>query len=274
MKISRRYAVRPSLMPLVMMSMLIVAFGFASGWGGGRAYAQSSLPGDTPPTSPVPPGAPPLPPTPTVVTETAPLNVPVDLNNGTTVLATLPPAAPGATPPELSFSMPAAALQNVTDRNGNPVLANRLVIEPVDASIAPTLPVNEININDIIRIQLLDPNGNPIERPNFNPPVVLCITPPPEQVTAAGGIENITMRQFDSLTSVWEVLTSAVIGNQICANVTHLSFFALTMVPAVVPLPAALPSTGAVDMFRLEVLLAVIAVLWLGGTLVRKRGRA
>lgn len=260
-------------MPLVIMSVLIVTFGFASGWGGGRAHAQS-IPGGPPPTSPVPPGAPPLPPAPTVVTETAPLNVTVDLNNGTTVLVTLPPATPGATPPELSFSVPAATLQNVTDRNGNPVVPGSLVIAPVDASTAPTLPTNEINLNDIIRIQLLDANGNPIDRPNFSPPVVLCITPPPDQVTAAGGIENITMRQFDSLTGQWEVLTSAVIGNQICANVTHLSFFALTMVPAVVPLPAELPSTGAVDMFRLEVLLVVIAVLWLGGTLVRKRGRA
>ncbi|NCC36406.1 MAG: hypothetical protein EOM24_31005 [Chloroflexia bacterium] len=273
MKISRRYAVRPSLMPLVIMSMLIVALGFASGWGGGRAHAQT-LPGDTPPTNPVAPGAPPLPPTPTVVTGTAPLNVTVDLNNGTTVLVTLPPATPGATPPELSFSMPGATLQNVTDRNGNPVLANRLVIEPVDASIAPTLPANEININDIIRIQLLDPNGNPIDRPNFNPPVVLCITPPPDQVAAAGGIENITLRQFDSLTGQWEVLTAAVIGNQICANVTHLSFFALTMVPAVVPLPAELPSTSNMGALQLEVLVVVAVMLALGGMALWGRSRA
>lgn len=254
--------------------------------------AQTIPPVPTP-EAPVPTTAPPPPDLETLITPDAPLVLPIDPAVG----ATLSVTSGGESPTVLSLAATPETFQNLTDINGNPVQAGRLEVRPSGQDAAAALAelpaaaladsgTLERRIGDVIRIQLFDVNGNLIQRPNFNPPVTLCFTPTAEQIAQVGAIDAVTITTFDSLIGAWTALGTTVIGGQVCASITHLSFFILTVrepvaavsavqpaAAAALPIPARLPNTDGAGMMNgwLSVVL-VLAALSLGWWLRRSVG--
>jgi hypothetical protein len=170
------------------------------------------------------------------------------------------------------FEIDEKAFQHLTDRDGKPAKHHTVRVRHEAEANVPPLPSGEVRLSAVARIDLLDDTNTVINRPNFEPPAVICYRPIPEQVTAAGGIGKILVKSFDSLDSQWKTLPSSVIEGQVCASVTHLSLFALASVTGAV-VPAALPNTSAATGLPLDLLMLLAALLCLGGLqLLASRG--
>lgn len=263
---------RPRSNFLSVLTLVLIAGALLWPTHAGIALAQT-VPGGTPPTSPIADGAPPIPDQATPVTEDAPLTTSVNTSTGMSLSVSLPGVI-GEQPVEATLSIAPATLQNLTDGNGNPVGADRLVSAPASPSAAanlPPLPPGGVGISTIVKFDLIDPDGNVIDHPNFNPPLVLGFTPSPEMIASAGGIENVKVMVIDSLTGQWAALPVSVIDGKIYASVTHFSYF--QMVAAVSDAtPARLPSTGAADGLTLVLLQAIaVGAILFGATLVGRR---
>lgn len=267
---------RPQRSSRPRLAGLLVAGALALVLGGVQPALAQSVPGGAPPTNPTADGAPPMPTQPTVVEAETPLVMPVDSSTGVSMALSLPPAAPGEAAMQASVSIAPSTLQNLTDHNGNPVQAGSMKVAAADPGATesiPALPPASVGLSDLIQFQLFDPSGNLIERPNFNPPLVLGFTPTAEQISAAGGVENIKVMVFDSLTGDWTALPVAVIDGKVYASVTHFSYFRLTATSGQ-PIPAMLPTTGGTDGLPLGVLEALAAIIIvLGVTLMGGRLR-
>ncbi|MEN9936816.1 MAG: hypothetical protein RLZZ387_3395 [Chloroflexota bacterium] len=259
---------RPSFARL----LVLVALVLMTVWLPARGALAQTVPGGAPPTSPIADGAPPIPSQPIVVSASAPLVAPLVATTGTSLAMELPPAAPGESPLVVTISISPATLGNVTDRDGNPVQPTTMRARPVSAASVPTLPAGQVALSTVIGFELLDANGQPINRPNFNPPLVLGFTPTPQAIAAAGGIENVKVVVFDSLTGQWVALPSTVIDGKMYASVTHFSLFTMAAIP-VTPLPARLPTTSAGAQLPAGTLEAVAVLAIIAGAMLLRRQR-
>lgn len=126
-----------------------------------------------------------------------------------------------------------------------------------------------------IELTLFDANGNPISSPTFAQPVELCFNYTAAEAAAIGDARQFVIELYNPATRTWERLTSTLdaANRLICTQLPHLSRYALA---ARVPLPSALPNTGAAGGALvpgwLWLLLAVL--LGAGASLWARHGRA
>jgi len=233
-------------------------------WGiPGRSALAQTVPGGEPPDHVIPECIPPRPEHPFSVTGNT-LHSELTDKGVRIAMAIQIPSIARAVSRIFCFEIDEQAFQHLTDRDGKPAKHHMVRVRHEAEASVPSFPLGEVRLSAVARIDLLDDTNTVINRPNFDPPAVLCYRPIPAQVTAAGGLDKILVKSFDSLDSQWQTLPSSVIEGQICASVTHLSLFALTTTQSAL-MPEALPNTGAADGLPTDLLLVLAALLGLGG---------
>ncbi len=233
----------------------------------GRSALAQTVPGGEPPDHAIPECIPPRPERPFPVTGNT-LHAELTDQGTRIAMAIQIPSIAKAVSRIFCFEIDENALQHLTDRDGKLAKHHTVRVRHEAEANVPPLPSGEVRLSAVARIDLLDDTSTVINRPNFDPPAVICYRPIPAQVTAAGGIDKILVKSFDSLDAQWQTLPSSVIEGQICASVTHLSLFALTTTQSA-PVPAALPNTAVADGLPTDLLMVLAALLCLGGLQLR-----
>jgi len=184
---------------------------------------------------------------------------------------TIRPADPDPSTPRV--------VRQAVDGNTSITLLNcpwSLVIAPGDIGSPGTLEVKLINarasqpanagerfFGPHVELTLFDTNGQPIANPAFVHPVTLCFNYDANDLAILGDPTQFAIELFNTSTQQWDRLTSILdtANSLVCTTLPHLSLYALA---ARVPVPGALPRTGAPSDPSLPIWIWALLALGLG----------
>lgn len=137
-----------------------------------------------------------------------------------------------------------------------------------------------------VEVTFFDANGQPVSQPPVVSAMRLCFAAAADDLTRAGGAANVALQTFDTASGQWTTLATGATNGVICAQLPHLSLFAVTArdqaaappvvvaPPASAPpvvagsngvVPSQLPNTGATNERLVPIWLWALIGLLLGG---------
>ena len=140
-----------------------------------------------------------------------------------------------------------------------------------------------------VEVTFFDVNGQPVSQPPVVSLMRLCFAAAADDLTRAGGPANIALQTFDTASGQWATLATGANNGIICAQLPHLSLFAVTgresvgtppaavVPPASAPpivvgsngvVPSQLPNTGAASDRLIPIWLWALIGLLIGGAAI------